>query len=61
MSEGYALFLLLCLLYLSECFVFIRKRSIAFVSPWCGRWKLAVPSVFLSGSRGSAPACGAAR
>jgi hypothetical protein len=53
MSEGYALFLLLCLLYLSECFLFVRKRSIAFVSPWCGRWKAAVPSVFLGGSRGS--------
>lgn len=53
MSEGYALILLLCALYLSECFLLIRKRSIAIVSPWGWRWKVAVSSSFLSSARGS--------
>lgn len=38
---------------LSECFLLIRKRSIAIVSPWGWRWKVAVSSSFLSSARGS--------
>jgi hypothetical protein len=53
MSEGYALILLLCALYFSECFLLIRKRSVAFVNPWGRLRKVTVSSSFFSSARGS--------
>ena len=38
MSDGQALYLVLCVLYLSDCFVWIHHGITAFVSPWGGRW-----------------------
>ena len=52
MSEGYALFVLLYLLYLSECFIWIRKHTVAFITPWRCRWKVAVANSLLGNSRG---------
>jgi hypothetical protein len=52
MSEGYALILLLGALYFSECFLLVRRRSVAFVRPWGRGWKVAVPSSFLGSARG---------
>jgi hypothetical protein len=53
MSEGYVLVVLLFLLYLSECFVLIRKNSIAFSSPWGRGWKVVFSDSLLGNSRAS--------
>jgi hypothetical protein len=37
MSDGQTLFVVLSLIYLAECFLWVRKQSVAFVSPWCRR------------------------
>lgn len=39
MTEGQTLFLILCLLYLSDCFVWIGRRTVLFSSRWCHRWR----------------------
>jgi len=39
MSDGQTLFLVLCLLYLSDCFVWLGRRTVLFASPWCRRWR----------------------
>ena len=54
MSEGVTIYLLLWLLYLSECFIWVSKRSVAFVSPWKKQWRVRVPSSFLATSTGGA-------
>ena len=48
MTEGVTIYLLLWLLYLSECFIWAGKRSLAFVSGWDKRWHLRVPSSFIA-------------
>lgn len=54
MNEGATLYLLLWLLYLSECFIWVRKQSVAFVSPWHKQWSVVAASSFLANSRGGA-------
>jgi len=54
MTEGVTIYLLLWLLYLSECFIWIRKRSLAFVSGWNKQWHLRVPSSFIATSKSGA-------
>lgn len=39
MTEGQTLFLIISLLYLSDCLVWIGKRTVLFSSRWCGRWR----------------------
>lgn len=39
MTEGQTLFLILGLLYLSDCLVWIGRRTILFSSRWCHRWR----------------------
>jgi hypothetical protein len=48
MTEGVTIYLLLWLLYLSECFIWASKRSLAFVSGWNKQWHLRVPSSFIA-------------
>ena len=33
-TDGQTLLLILALLYLTECLIWVKKQSIAFVSPW---------------------------
>ena len=54
MTEGITIYLLLWLLYLSECFIWISKRSLAFVSGWNKQWHLRVPSSFIATSKSGA-------
>lgn len=54
MTEGVTIYLLLWLLYLSECFVWISKRSVAFVSGWNREWHLRVPSSFIASLKAGA-------
>jgi hypothetical protein len=52
MSEGQTLFLVLCLLYLSDCLVWIGKRMVLFASPWCRRWRTSFGSKYAGNSAG---------
>jgi hypothetical protein len=44
MSDGQTLFAVLSLIYLVECFLWVRKQSVAFLSPWCRRVSIASAS-----------------
>ncbi len=50
-GEGETLLFVLFLLYLSECGIWVKRESVAFVSGW-RRWRLATPSSWLGNARG---------
>jgi uncharacterized protein (DUF697 family) len=52
MSDGQTLLLVLILLYLSECLIWVKRESVAFVSVWGRRWRLAAPSPWLGNAKG---------
>lgn len=52
MTDAQTLLLILCVFYLSDCFLWIRKESLAFVSPWCAGWHIAAINSLLGNSRG---------
>src|SRR5215218_5593199 len=52
MSEGLTLLLILILLYLSECLIWVKRESVAFVSTWGSRWRLAVPPSWMGNANG---------
>ena len=52
MTEGQTLFLILVLLYLSDCLIWVKRESVAFVSTWGGRWRLTVPPSWLGNASG---------
>lgn len=54
MGDGVTLYLLLWLLYLSECFVWVGKQSVALITPWWKKWRIGAPSSFIANSRGAA-------
>ena len=51
-GEGQTLLFVLVLLYLSECLIWVRRESVAFVSAWGRNWRLARPSSWLGNARG---------
>ena len=51
-GEGETLLLILILLYLSECLIWVKRESVAFVSAWGRRWRLAVPPSWLGNASG---------
>jgi hypothetical protein len=51
-GEGQTLLLILVLLYLSECVIWLKRESVAFVSAWGGRWRLAVPPSWMGNANG---------
>jgi len=50
-GEGETLLLVLILLYLSECLIWVKRESVAFVSA-PRRWHLTKPSSWLGNARG---------
>jgi hypothetical protein len=52
MSDGETLLLVLALLYLSDCWLWVTKQSVAFISPWCRQWRVAALTSSLSNGRG---------
>lgn len=50
-GEGETLLFVLLLLYLSECGIWVKRESVAFVSGW-RRWRLVTPSSWLGNARG---------
>lgn len=51
-GEGPTLLLILVLLYLSECVIWVKRESVAFVSAWGSRWRLAVPPSWMGNAKG---------
>ena len=52
MSDGQMLLLVLALLYLSDCLLWVKKQTVAFVSPWCRHWRVAALNSSFSNGRG---------
>jgi len=52
MTEGQTLFLILILVYLSDCLIWVKRESVAFVSAWGGHWRLRVPPSWLGNANG---------
>ena len=51
-GEGPTLLLILVLLYLSECVIWVKRESVAFVSAWGSRWRLGVPPSWMGNANG---------
>lgn len=51
-GEAPTLLLILILLYLSECFIWVKRESVAFVSTWGSRWRLSVPPSWMGNASG---------
>ena len=52
MTEAQTLFLILILLYVSDCLIWVKRESVAFVSGWGGRWRVKVPPSWLGNANG---------
>ena len=52
MSEAQTLLLILILVYLTECLIWVKRESVAFVSRMGGRWRLTVPPSWLGNANG---------
>ena len=52
-SDGQTLLFILVLLYLTECLVWLKKQSVAFVSTSGRRWRLAAPKSWLGNANGA--------
>src|SRR6185369_16238973 len=52
MTESQTLLLILILLYVSDCLIWVKRESVAFVSSWGGRWRLQVPPSWLGNANG---------
>src|SRR5215211_4752837 len=52
MSEAQTLLLILILLYLTECLIWVKRESVAFVASLGGRWRLTVPPSWLGNANG---------
>ena len=52
MSEAQTLLLILILVYLTDCLIWVRRESVAFVCNWAGRWRLRVPPSWLGNANG---------
>jgi hypothetical protein len=53
MSEGQIFFLILCLLYLSECIVWVGRRTVLFSSRWRNSWRAVLVGEFFGNAEGS--------
>jgi len=51
-GEGQTLLLILIVLYLSECLIWVKRESVAFVCTFGGRWRLSVPPSWLGNANG---------
>ena len=52
-SDGQTLLFILVLLYLTECLIWVKKQSIAFVSQSGRRWRFATPISWLGNANGA--------
>jgi hypothetical protein len=52
-SDGQTLLFILALLYFTECLIWVKKQSVAFVSLSGRRWRLATPIAWLGNANGA--------
>jgi hypothetical protein len=52
MTDGQTLLLILILVYQSDCLIWVKRESVAFIRTWGGRWRLRVPPSWLGNSNG---------
>lgn len=52
-TDGQTLLFILALLYLTECLIWVKKQSVAFVSPSGRRWRVATPIAWLGNANGA--------
>lgn len=52
MTDGQTLLLVLVLVYLSDCLIWVKRESVAFVLSWGGRLRLTVPPSWLGNAKG---------
>jgi hypothetical protein len=52
-TDGQTLLLILALLYLTECLIWVKKQSVAFISVSGRRWRLATPIAWLGNANGA--------
>lgn len=52
LTEGQMLYLLVALIYLSECVVWLPGHAFAFIGTWSGRWRVLLPGAGLGNDRG---------
>lgn len=45
MTDEQVLFVIICFLYITDCFLWLDRQSVAIVSSWWKKWKLEFPSV----------------
>lgn len=53
MTDGQTLFVILSLLYLSDCLVWIGRRTVLFYSPWCRQWRASFAGEHFGNTDGS--------
>ncbi|HKR12455.1 MAG TPA: hypothetical protein VJT15_10380 [Pyrinomonadaceae bacterium] len=53
-TDGQTLLFILALLYLTECFIWVKKQSVAFVSNSGKRWRVTTPKSWLGNANGGA-------
>lgn len=52
-TDGESLLFILVLLYLTECLMWVKKQSVAFVTTWGRSWRLATPKSWLGNANGA--------
>ena len=52
-TDGQTLLFILVLLYLTECLMWVKKQSVAFVTTWGRGWRLATPKSWLGNANGA--------
>lgn len=52
-TDGQTLLFILALLYLTECLIWVKKQSVAFVSSSGRRWRIAQPIAWLGNANGA--------
>jgi hypothetical protein len=52
MSDGQVLFVVICFIYFTDCFLWLGKQSLAFISMWRGKWRISYASSYLGTPNG---------
>jgi hypothetical protein len=52
-TDGQTLLFILVLLYLTECLMWVKKQSVAFIATWGRGWRLATPKSWLGNANGA--------
>src|SRR4051812_40888382 len=53
LTQGQEIFIVLCLLYLSDCLCWVTRSGALFSAPFCRRWRAVKPSARLGNTKGA--------